>query len=101
MILALAGCTSEGEATPFEQGRRVYAMNCTACHHPDPGLDGTIGPAVAGSSLALIEARLLRAEYPEGYVPKRDTSLMTPLPFLTPQIAALAAYLSDTSAARE
>ena len=101
MILALAGCNSERGTTPVEQGRRGYAMNCTACHHPDPALDGTIGPAVAGSSLALIEARLLRAEYPEGYVPKRETNLMTRLPFLASQVEALAAYLSDASSARE
>ncbi|MCP4039628.1 MAG: cytochrome c [bacterium] len=77
-----------------DRGKAVYNVNCIACHNPDPTLDGGIGPAVAGSSRELLEARIMRAEYPEGYAPKRPSQLMIALPFLEPDLAALASYLA-------
>ena len=50
----------------------------------DPRTDGSLGPAVAGASLELLTARVLRAEYPAGYTPKRETRVMVPLPHLEP-----------------
>ena len=78
-----------------EAGRSVYNSNCIACHNMDPTKDGALGPAVAGSPLELIEARVMRAEYPDGYTPKRDTRVMVALPHLKPQLPALAAYLGS------
>ncbi len=94
LCFGIAACNG-GSSDPVEQGRRVYVANCTACHNTDPGVDGNLGPAVAGSSTELLEARVLRASYPPGYTPKRDTGLMTALPFLEPQIPALTAYLAS------
>ena len=88
-------CQPAGEATPVELGRRAYVANCIACHNPDPTKDGTIGPALAGSSLALVEARVLRAEYPPGYTPKRPSQLMPAQPFLKSETSNLAAYLGS------
>jgi mono/diheme cytochrome c family protein len=78
-----------------EAGRSVYNANCIACHSLDPSEDGALGPAVAGSSLALLDARVLRAEYPEGYEPKRKTRVMVALPHLEPRLPELAAYLES------
>jgi len=78
-----------------EAGRSVYNANCIACHSLDPTKDGALGPAVAGSSLALIEARVLRVEYPEGYEPKRATRVMVALPHLEPRLGELAVYLES------
>ncbi len=75
------------------RGRQVWMANCVACHNPDPARDGTLGPAVKGASPALLEARLLRAEYPPGYKAKRETKVMPPRPDLAPAISDLAAYL--------
>lgn len=72
----------------------MYVANCTACHNADPALDGSLGPATAGSSIELLEARLLRNSYPEGYIPKRDSRVMMALPYLKDDIPALAAYLA-------
>jgi mono/diheme cytochrome c family protein len=69
--------------------------NCIACHSQNPAMDGALGPAVAGSSYELIEARVMRAEYPPGYTPKRDSRVMIALPHLKDQIGALAAYLDS------
>ena len=79
----------------IEAGRVAYNANCIACHSLDPTQDGALGPAVAGSSLALLTTRVLRAEYPEGYTPKRKTRVMVALPHLEPQLNALAAYLDS------
>jgi mono/diheme cytochrome c family protein len=78
-----------------ERGRGVYMGNCTACHNMDPTQDGSLGPAIKGSSRALIEARVLYSTYPDGYTPKRDTRLMIALPYLKDDIDALAAFLAN------
>jgi mono/diheme cytochrome c family protein len=76
-------------------GRAAYNGNCIACHNMDPRQDGALGPAVAGVSLELLEARVLHAQYPEGYKPKRDTRVMVALPHLKPRLVELAAYLDS------
>ncbi len=91
LFVIAAGCG--GGDDPAERGRKVYAANCTACHNPDPRRDGVLGPATAGSSRELLEARILRAAYPDGYAPRRETQQMAALPYLAPEIDALAAYL--------
>jgi mono/diheme cytochrome c family protein len=77
-----------------EKGRSYYLSSCIACHNSDPAKDGALGPAVASSSWELLEARVMRAEYPAGYTPKRDTRVMVAMPFLERQLPALAAYLA-------
>jgi mono/diheme cytochrome c family protein len=71
----------------------MYLAQCIQCHNVDPALDGPVGPAVKGASPALLEAKILRGEYPPGYKPKRTTRVMPPQPPLAPDIPALAAYL--------
>ena len=89
------GCKPAGETSQVEKGKLVYAANCTACHNADPTKDGTIGPAIAGSSLELVRARVMKAEYPPGYTPKRDSHLMPAQPFLSADVPDLAAYLGS------
>jgi mono/diheme cytochrome c family protein len=79
----------------IEAGRSAYNANCIACHSLDPTQDGALGPAVAGSSFALLEARVLRAEYPEAYQPKRTTRVMVALPHLEPRLVELTVYLES------
>lgn len=67
--------------------------NCVACHNSDPSKDGPIGPAIKGSSEKLIEARLLRSDYPFNYTPKRKSKVMPNFPFLKSEVPYLAAYL--------
>ncbi len=92
--LLVSACQDPGEGGPAAAGLRVYRAYCIACHNIDPRRDGTLGPAIAGSSRDLIEARVLRAEYPPGYGAKRDTNLMPAQPFLGARIDVLTAYLS-------
>ena len=75
------------------KGQQIWLGQCVACHNPDPGKDGPIGPAVKGASKDLLEARVVHATYPPGYTPKRDSKVMPPRPDLVAGIPDLAAYL--------
>lgn len=81
-----------------KRGERIYNINCIACHHRNPTQDGGLGPAIAGASYELVEARVVRGEYPPGYTPKSDTRLMIPLPHLEPEIEALTVFLAQATA---
>lgn len=101
LMLVFVGCVEDRPLTASERGRRIYLGACTTCHNPDPAIAGGTGPAIAGSSRELIEARVLRAGYPLGYTPQRPTKGMVPLPHLAPYIDDLAAFLSPLPAATE
>jgi mono/diheme cytochrome c family protein len=96
LLVAAAACSegSGGAADPLvARGELVYRSVCTACHNADPTKDGSLGPANAGASLELLEAKLLRGGYPPGYAPKRDSNVMPRFENLKDDIPALAAYL--------
>ena len=84
VIIAILALTrhSGGGGDPLSnvaEGRKIYSLVCAACHHPDPTVDrlgGIFGPPIAGSSLELLRMRVRTKSYPEGYIPKRDTSLI-------------------------
>lgn len=89
--MALGACAEDGG--PAARGKQVYLAQCVACHNSDPSRDGPLGPALKGAPQELIEARVLRGEYPPGYKPKRSSSVMKPMPQLAPAIDDLAAFL--------
>ena len=95
-VLFGVSCTKKEDkpVVPAEEGKRLYAVHCTACHAPDPKKDGAVGPAIWGSSLELLERRLVHGDYPPGYTPKRNTKVMVILPMLKDQIPNLHAYLN-------
>jgi mono/diheme cytochrome c family protein len=95
------GCrTSLRTLTPVQRGEVLYRINCASCHGRDPNRPGALGPAIAGSPRALIEARVLHRSYPAGYQPKRHTHLMQPMPWMAAHIDDLAAYLGAVSTDR-
>jgi mono/diheme cytochrome c family protein len=99
LALGLVSCTKNQPANTqnplVTRGRVIYSTNCTACHHQNPKLPGSIGPDVYGSSLELLTARMLKAAYPAGYTPKRSTAQMVALPHLEKEIEALHQYLNS------
>lgn len=97
-LLAAMACSERGEVLTAEQrGEQIYRNVCTTCHGITPDRAGVLGPAVAGASRELLEAKLLRGEYPPGYQPQRATKTMPPLPHLRDHIGDLAAYLQAAS----
>jgi mono/diheme cytochrome c family protein len=95
VALVGAGCgESPKSADPLaDRGRLIFVAQCTQCHATDPSQPGPVGPPVKGASAALLEAKIVRGEYPPSYTPKRPTKVMPPTPALAPEIPALAAYL--------
>jgi mono/diheme cytochrome c family protein len=96
-LLALLGaCSSPTSRSldPATDGRVAYIANCASCHNLDPNLDGPLGPAIAGSPRALIEARVLHQSYPPGYHPKRSSHLMRAMPWMAPDLDNLTAFLA-------
>lgn len=97
-LIALAGlaCSDAPDMqTPAQRGETLYRNVCTTCHAQDPTQDGVLGPPVAGASVELLEAKLVRGEYPPGYEPKRTTNQMPPLVHLKDYVGDLAAYLAS------
>jgi mono/diheme cytochrome c family protein len=90
--------TAETPETPesklLAKGKLVYFSNCISCHNRDPKLPGSLGPEIFGSTLELLTARILRAEYPAGYTPKRQSHAMPAQPHLSGDVDALTAYLN-------
>jgi mono/diheme cytochrome c family protein len=108
LALAVEGCRSDSnqkikaeQPTVATRGKRIYMTNCAACHNTDPSKDGSLGPAIQGSSQELLEAKVLRAAYPPSYTPKRKTSSMPAFPNLKSAIPNLAAYISVQGSSKE
>jgi mono/diheme cytochrome c family protein len=76
------------------RGKTVYQNVCTACHNRNPSESGALGPPVAGASLLLLEAKVLRAEYPPGYAPKLPSATMPKYEYLSESLGDVAAYLA-------
>ena len=97
---AVMACNAEEtdpEAALAARGAVIYDINCTACHAREPGQKGPVGPPIAGASLELLQHKVLRNEYPPGYVPKRDTRAMVPLAHLEKDLPALHAFLQASA----
>ncbi len=93
----LSACNRKDSAPAdpvLAKGKALYFTHCIACHNANPAVDGTLGPAVKGSGLDLLEARVLEGTYPPGYTPKRDTKIMRKLPLTKEDVAKLHAFLS-------
>lgn len=104
MAFAISACTKKETPLPaanltpeqlVERGKAIYTSNCLACHNVDPSKDGNVGPALAGSSRELLEAKMLKSQYPAGYKPKRETAAMPAMAHLQNEIPALSAYLGS------
>jgi mono/diheme cytochrome c family protein len=97
-VAVLGACQKTGEPKNASSGRQVFMANCASCHNTNPNLAGSLGPPIAGSPHALVEARVLHSSYPPGYTPKRTTHLMQPMPWLAPRIDDLTAFLDYEAA---
>jgi mono/diheme cytochrome c family protein len=98
IAIALSACSGESDesADPtVARGELIYRNVCTVCHNADPSLDGTIGPAIGSASRELLEAKLLRGEYPSGHTPKRATHQMPRFEYLEPNLDEIAAFLAS------
>jgi mono/diheme cytochrome c family protein len=102
VLTGTAGCNGSPPRTltPVQRGEVLYRTNCASCHNRDPNLPGPLGPPIAGSPFALVQARVLHGAYPPGYTPKRSTHEMRPLPWLKGQVGDITAYLQAAAQGR-
>ncbi len=85
---------SAGGDPEVEAGRGLYLAHCIACHNVNPALDGSLGPSLKGSALELVQARVMRGEYPPGYTPKRTTKIMVKLPLTEEDVGKIHKFLN-------
>ena len=102
LALALGACSPGEKAEPqlddaavIASGKRVYENVCLICHAADPRERGSLGPPIAGAALPLLEAKVLRGEYPPGYQPVQPGATMPKFEFVEPKLADVAAYLAS------
>ncbi len=93
--MACAGESEESGDPAVARGEKIYRNICVVCHNADPNQPGALGPAVASASRELLEAKLLRGEYPAGYTPKRNTQQMPRFEFLEPNLDDIVAFLAS------
>ena len=91
---ACGGDESGGLDAAATRGKTIYENVCTACHNRDPREAGVLGPGVAGASQELLEAKVLRGEYPPGYAPKLPSAAMPKYEYLAGKLGDVAAYLA-------
>lgn len=95
VLEAVSACNRKEPANPVvAKGQARYGVYCGSCHSIDPARDGTLGPAIKGSSLELLKARVIHGTYPPGYTPKRETRIMQRLPLTETDVEAIHAYLN-------
>jgi mono/diheme cytochrome c family protein len=93
--LACAGESEDSGDPAVARGEKVYRNICLVCHNANPNQAGALGPDIASASRELLEAKVLRGEYPDGYAPKRNTKQMPQFRYLEPNIDDIAAYLAS------
>ena len=94
-LLCAGACPKKSDDPAVNRGKQAYMGTCIACHNMNPAVDGAIGPAIKGASKELLTARIVKAEYPAGYTPRRNTHLMPAQPQLAGAVDDIAAYLAS------
>jgi mono/diheme cytochrome c family protein len=81
------------------KGKRIWLSACIQCHHRDPNLKGPVGPEVTDSPLEVMTSKIMTGKYPDplpqGFVPKRTSRAMRPLPKYKDDIFAIWSYVQS------
>lgn len=92
---ACSGDTDSSQEPAAVRGELIYRNICVVCHNADPNQQGILGPAIIGATRAVLEAKVLRGEYPAGYAPARDTHQMPQFEYLEPNLDDIEAFLAS------
>ncbi len=97
-LVATSACSgdSDSSADPaVARGETIYRNICVVCHNADPNEQGTMGPAIARATRDVLEAKVLRGEYPAGYTPARETHQMPQFEYLEPNLDDIEAFIAS------
>lgn len=90
---------TEEKLTGIDRGRQIWLGTCTQCHNKDPNVKGAIGPETVDAPQEIVYAKVMTGRYPEqlpaGFVPKRTTKNMRPLPQYEKDIPDIYAYIQS------
>lgn len=83
----------------INKGKRIWLSTCIQCHNRDPNMKGSLGPEVVDAPLSVMTAKVMTGKYPDplpaGFVPKRKTKAMRPLPKFQNDIPSIHAYVQS------
>lgn len=89
----------KAKSPDIEKGRRLFMANCLQCHSRDPNMRGSIGPEMVDAPLEVMTSKIMTGKYPEklpeGFVPKRKTRAMRPIPKLKNDIPDIWAFVQS------
>lgn len=98
-IMTLSFCLSAFSQVNIEKGKRIWLTTCVQCHNRDPNVKGSIGPETVDAPLEVLTAKVMTGKYPDplpaGFVPKRRTKAMRPLPQFKNDIPSIHAYVQS------
>lgn len=84
-------------AQDIEKGKRIWLTTCVQCHNRDPNVKGSIGPETVDAPIEVLSAKVITGKYPDplpaGFVPKRKTKAMRPLPQFKNDIKSIHAFI--------
>lgn len=94
-----AGVHVSTDQASLDKGKRLYMANCIQCHNRDPNKKGPIGPEMVDAPLEVMVSKVMTAKYPDplppGFVPKRKSRAMRPIPKLKEDIPAIHAWVQS------
>lgn len=92
---------SFAQTPELDKGRRAYISVCIQCHNKDPNLKGSIGPELVDAPFEVMQHKVKTGRYPDilppGFVPKRKTKLMRPLPNYVKDVQAIYTWIQSVS----
>lgn len=85
--------------TGIERGDYIYHSVCIQCHNKDPNVAGSVGPIMVDAPQDVMYSKVMTGRYPDvlppGFVPKRQTRAMRPLPHLEKEVPVIWAYVQS------
>ena len=96
--VSIASVVDAGQSSE-DRGKTLYLNNCLQCHNRDPNIKGSIGPEIVDAPLEVMISKVMTGKYPEvlpeGFVPKRKSRAMRPIPKLKDDIPAIWEYVQS------
>ncbi|HXH74746.1 MAG TPA: cytochrome c [Bacteriovoracaceae bacterium] len=92
---------SFAQTPDLDKGRRLYLSKCIQCHNKDPNIKGSLGPELVDAPLEVMKYKVKTGRYPDvlpkGFIPKRKTKAMRPLPALEKDVPVIYAWIQSVN----